>query len=370
MGMFDSREGGGFMIKKNVWKKIGLSIVPVAIASAMLLSNVHAVGWIDTERNDCVIQIDIRETGNMELNILPVSVQLYKIADVSAVGNYTVIDELKGGLNFDEFNSDTTDPDSIDNAYWEAKTEIAKNLIDEKKLSPTAVCKVENGIGRAEDLTVGLYLVDAQSTMSAQYGYNFKPYLISLPNNYYGTDNASKDEWVYNLELSLKAERVDRYGDLKIVKELDTYNETTKGATFVFQIEAVKTDVDSNKDHVVYSDVVAVSFEKPGVESVIIEDIPAGAKVTVTEIYAGSNYKLESAESLNVTIVADDDTDTDDETQVVTFKNTSDGSLEGGCCIVNTYTYDSEGSKWTNNQNPEWEKTINHHVTEEQQTPQ
>lgn len=357
------------MIKKNAWKKLGLSIVPVAIASAMILPNVHAVGWIDTERKDCAIQIDIKETGNMELNILPVSVNLYKVADVSAVGTYTVINELKDDLNFDEFNSDSTDPDSIDNEYWEEKTAIAKGLIDEKKLTPTAVCEVENGTGSVGDLTVGLYLVDAQQTMSAQYNYNFKPYLISLPNNYYGTDSTSVDEWVYNLKLSLKAERLDRYGDLRITKELDTYNESTKGATFVFQIEAKKTDVDSNKEHVVYSDVVAVTFNKPGVESIVVEDIPAGAEVTVTEIYTGSSYKLESAASLNVTIVADDNTDSDDETQVVTFKNTSDGSLNGGCCIVNTYTYDSEGSKWINNQNPDWEKTAVQNTTEEQRTP-
>ena len=43
-------------------------------------------------------------------------------------------------------------------------------------------------------------------------------------------------------------------------------------------------------DEVVYSNVESITFTAAGQESVILDRIPAGAQVTVTEVYSGSSY--------------------------------------------------------------------------------
>ena len=185
-----------------------------------------------------------------------------------------------------------------------------------------------------------MYLVYAQPVESDDNQYEFKPYLVSLPNNYYyGTGN---DEWVYDLTgenaIGLKPEKSDLYGDLIINKTLDVYNATNEGAYFVFQVEGTKTDVDTKEVRVVYSNVVAMTFDGTGTNSVKIEKIPAGAEVVVTEIYSGANYELTTEASVTKTIVADSFVEAD-------FSNTHDGSENGGTGLVNTFTYNN--GEWT-----------------------
>ena len=176
--------------------------------------------------------------------------------------------------------------------------------------------------------------------------------MISLPNNYYKEGvTGTTDEWVYELTgskaLGLKPQKTDRYGDLKIVKNLNVYNETIDGATFVFQVEATKTDIDTQETKTVYSNVVAIDFNAPGQKEVIIQDIPAGADVTVTEIYTGASYKLTSDVAKTTVIIADGE---DGAPATVDFSNTYDYRLNGGNGVVNSFIYnqDAEGNAtWT-----------------------
>ena len=354
------------MRKRKARRRYGAALIAALIVSAMVLPKAYAANAIDIDKTDCKIEVDIQDSGNVELNTLPVTVNFYKVADVDVAGKYMVVSALQSSdLSFAEFNSEETDSETIDNDYWKEKSAIAKAAVDAAveagTMTVTASCVTTSGRGLVENLPVGLYLVDAQQAESTQYTYNFTPYLISMPNNYYKTGGA--DAWVYEYVIGLKAQRGDRYGDLRITKELDVYNETVGGANFVFQIEATKTDVDTEETEVVYSDVVYMTFTKPGTESIVVENIPAGAEVVVTEIYTGSSYKLVSDPSVTVIIVGNDDTDTDDETQEVTFKNTYDERLNGGYGIVNEYSYDSETKTWTNNQNPTWEKDVGPELT-------
>jgi len=336
-------------MRKNRFKcRYGIMIVSAMIVSALILPRVYAAAAIETDRTDCTIEVDLWENGASELHYLPVEIDFYKVADVSAAGIYTVVDELNNldmetPLDFADIDSETT------HAEWQEKAAIAKEAVGKAEMEPTVSCVTEAGMAVADNLSVGLYLVDAQQTESELYTYNFIPYLISLPNNYYSAeDEASVDAWVYDLvgdkALTLKTERLDRYGDLEITKELKVYNETVGGAYFVFQVEAFKTDVDSKEKVVVYSNVVSLLFENPGKDSIVIEDIPAGAEVVVKEVYSGAGYKLESDAEVNVMIVAD-------ETVKVNFTNTYDERLNGGYGVVNNFVYNSETQEWT------WEAT-------------
>ena len=86
--------------------------------------------------------------------------------------------------------------------------------------------------GVAGDLSTGMYLVVAESVQSPEYTYDFTPYLISLPNNYYS--ETEDDTWVYDVTTGLKPAQTERYGDLVIEKTLTAYNATLGGADFIF----------------------------------------------------------------------------------------------------------------------------------------
>ena len=109
--------------------------------------------------------------------------------------------------------------------------------------------------------------------------------MISLPGNNYDPSNAnSSDAWVYNITVGLKPEKQDRYGDLKVIKNLTSYNETTDGAYFTFLVKASKADNDTEDVRFEYEEVFALKFDAPGQKEFVLKRIPAGSLVTVTEI--------------------------------------------------------------------------------------
>ena len=120
--------------------------------------------------------------------------------------------------------------------------------------------------------------------------YRFRPQLISLPgkepeNGVVNT--AGEGDWLYELPgVELKPIVGPRYAFLEIVKNLGSYDTP---ASFVFQVEAAAGE------ELVYSDVVTLSFDAGSGEtgSVLLEEkIPAGARVSVTEVYSGAGYEL------------------------------------------------------------------------------
>ena len=296
-------------------------------------------------------EIVLTEKGSIEFNLdgvsydevkgLKIAVDLYQIATVDKVGNYTAKDGYTLGTINDETSAEA----------WQEMAADAMAVIETNGIEPTDSSNVAEGFA---DLDLGLYLVVANNAKSDTYEYSFIPYLISLPNNYYyNPDEASDglqtpDEWVYNVTTSLKPERTDRYGDLVIEKNLKSFNATVGGATFVFQVEAVKDyklGLEGEAElKTVYSDVVALTFDAAGKQSLTIEKIPAGAVVTVTEIYSGGSYKVTGSGEFETVILANEaydqvveETTEEVETATVTFVNDYDGSLNGGTGVVNHF---------------------------------
>lgn len=331
------------MMKKDKIKKGSALIVTLAIMlSVLILPQVGAAVGVENERTDCAIEINVQGCGLKELSgadenveALPITVNLYKVADISVEGEYFAAAGLET-LDFSQLSNETTAEE------WAKLAELAKAEIEADEMAVTATAKTEDGSVTMTGLAAGLYLVDAQQVLSDYYQYDFTPYLISLPNNYYYTDG--DDTWVYELTgdkaVGLKPEKTDRYGDLVINKELDVYNETIGGANFVFQIEGTKTDIDTGDVKVVYSDVVSMTFTGYGNDSIKIEHLPAGSEIVVTEVYSGSSYELTSAASQMVTIVAEDAVETN-------FANTFNEKLNGGTGVVNSFAYNNETGEWT-----------------------
>ena len=120
---------------------------------------------------------------------------------------------------------------------------------------------------------------------------------------------------------------------LKINKRLANHNATTgKKATFVFQIEI--TPLKSNKTE---TRIESLDFEAAGDSSVTITKIPAGAAVTVKEVYSGASYKLISANDQTTKIIA---TDEKGAPVSVSFTNDVDDNMNGGYGVKNNFKLD------------------------------
>ena len=263
-----------------------------------------------------------------ELDNLPIPVKLYQVASVATDGSYTALDAFKG-LDFSKANSEATAQ------MWSEMAQQASKMVtaDTPAAAQIQIQKAEgqeHATGRAEGLSTGMYLVIAESVQSEQYVYDFIPYLVALPNNYYAT--TGDDTWVYDVDTELKPEQQEQFGSLIIDKTLTSYNATLAGAEFVFQVEAIK---DGKK---VYSNVHTLSFDGTGTKSLQIDRLPAGAQVTVTEVYSGASYQVTTSPKQTVTIIADGQ---DGSPVRVSFENEYDDHPNGGNSILNHFKYNN-----------------------------
>lgn len=291
-----------------------------------LVSHVTAATAVETGQ-ECSVTVEL-DGSSEELKSLSIPVKLYRVAEVSESGNYTMLPGYES-LKLSEVDSDTSAQE------WEEKAKAASDLVKEQTPEANAELTVTGGTGTEDGLPTGMYLVEAEEVQSPEYTYTFSPFLLSLPNNYYGSGGS--DDWVYDVTTGLKPDQEERLGDLEIEKTLTSYNATVGGATFVFSVEAVK------EDEVVYSDVVSVVFDRAGTRQILVEDIPAGSEVTVTEVYSGSSYENTGAASQTVEILADG---TAGSPVQVSFTNTYDHGLNGGSGVVNHFDYtEAEGAR-------------------------
>lgn len=323
-----------------------------------------------------------------------IQVNLYRIADVDEGGHYRLLPDYAASDALQGLKSAEADTTAEQWSQWAAEAaRLAVGTVREDgvlepppggQLQPEGSAEITLQDGKAagavENLRVGLYLVNVEPVDTDCYRYSFIPYLVSLPNRSYraqeadgqgaggqnadgqnaggqNADGQGADEWIYGNEegkriyVGLKPEREDRYGDLILEKRIRDYSETFRGASFVFEIKAVK-------DHrVVYNDVVSLDFHSYGTESVRIEKIPAGAEVTVTEVYSGANYVPTDGNYVKSAVIA-----AGEEAAKVSFENAYEGTNNGGnASVVNHFVY---GKDDTGREDLQWEKLEGKAATE------
>lgn len=332
-------------MKKRIKTGGALILAAVLAISAFAINNSFAANRI--EDRTCKLTVDVSNAVYKEVKEKNVSINLYKVADISATGEYTVSDSYKSVLNLSDIG-----PDLAANK-WEEKALAVKGLIDSVNKDDVdtndipSITPDDNTKYVFTNLAQGMYLFYPETLETDYYKYEFTPSLISLPDNRFYTNG--NDDWVYEVTAVLKPEKSELYGDLLIGKTVDVFNESLGEANFVFQVEAEKTDIDTNETKKVYSNVVSLSFDGADTKYARIEDIPAGSVVTVTEVYSGASYKLvgseiiESAEEDGLVIIADGD----EKVAEIVFLNTYNGGLNGGNGLVNNFTYSAETGKWT-----------------------
>lgn len=325
-------------MKKRIKTAGALTLAAITVLSAAGLSSVYGALGVETDR-ECSLTFTLDDTEFDELRSLEIPVDVYKVADITEEAvydttNYTAFADL--GL---ENVSSTTTAEE-----WAQMAEKAMKTVEDKKIAPTEKVKVTKPEGAAEstgvisDLKTGMYLVQAETVQTSEYTYDFTPYLVSLPNNYYSKEKPEPDDtWVYDVTTGMKPQQTQRYGDLEIVKDLTEYNASLKDALFVFQVEGTR------HGEKVYSDVVSIKFNQAGEKSVLVKDLPAGTVVTVKEVYAGGSYSNTSGETQKTEIVAEGITD---KPASVSFTNTYNGKLIPGTGIVNHIEIENGNWDW------------------------
>ncbi len=185
---------------------------------------------------------------------------------------------------------------------------------------------------------------------SDSYVFSYEPQLVSLPTKEAdagGNVMTSNDgEWIYNASAVLKPELSGRFAALRIDKELLSFH-TGSPATFVFTVEATL------QGDTVYSNAVSMTFNGAGSQSeLIVDKIPVGAEVTVTEAYSGVTYRAtagsQSVQTLTMNNVGVDEADF---SNIVSFRNEYDGTGKNGSAITNHFEYTDDGAgmvwNWT-----------------------
>lgn len=267
-----------------------------------------------------------------------VVIDLYKVADAVEDDGYDTYNyKFLGGYTGLKYSG------KPDNAEWTALAKEAAKIAlngdspvvkgaEVNKAMSIPGCGLYLIIARGADITDYVTAEGNTIARTPEYTYTFAPSLVSLPSkeaDENGNINTAGDgEWLYDLSVTLKPERDQRNGSLEIVKTLQTY-ETKAPVTFVFE---VKIEGQASK-------IVRLTFTQPGQKSELIEGIPVGAVVTVTEVYSGGAYELVSEPEQTVTIPADG-------IASVAFINDYDNSDKGGGAVINQFDYDAEAKHW------------------------
>ena len=341
------------MMNKRVRILSACALALAVTISGLTLPGAYAADAVDTGKTDCSIEFNLAcnvdqgtKVGNEptfleELTAAEETINLYKVADIAATGKYTAATGFES-LGLESVNSETND--------WADKAKTAKEIVKTNNMSATRTEKIEAGKTTTivDNLATGMYLIVPEDVESDYFKYSFNASLISLPNNYYDpTKTGSSDAWVYNLTgtnaVGLKPDRQERKGDLVINKTLTSYNATVGGATFVFRVDVTKMDGTTT------SNVYKMAFSGTGSDSLTISNLPAGADVTVTEIYSGASYKPSSDNNNQTTKIIAKEKEGD--AVSVNFTNEYNGGQNGGSGVVNRF-YNNNGSvSWENDLN-------------------
>lgn len=338
-------------ISRNFKRGCALALAALLALPFVNLMQTKAAGAIIQDRKcELTVAVDTTQTvwgvgvgagaSAEDFENMTVTVNVYKVADMNVSAEFTPTEAFQG-MDFNVvMNKDTNA------ATWE---NLAKGAVEKLNgVKPTKTGAIENGNSAVIDgLDVGMYLIMPQETFNrdATRKYVFTPYLTALPSSDYTQTGAGSDDWQYDRTIYLKGEAQPQFGKLTINKTLSNYNETLGLTTSVFEI--VGKD---KQENVVYTNVASITHNGAGTESVTIENIPAGIKVTVTEVYAGASYEIDGENVKTAKIVSDEAVGTGNAEASVAFTNKLNGGHDSGYGLMNEFKAGDEDGDW------EWTK--------------
>lgn len=310
-----------------------------------------------------------------------VVLDLYKVADAVPVeGQDTYTYETAGDSPYAGLIPENGGGEVLEmtNESWQQLAQQAADATFQSgKAADVTVEILDNDRLTATDLTAGLYLIIARGrgltpeeyivrkegnseegeddggvatiAWSDSYVFTYGPRLISLPGKEADSEGniltSNPGDWIYDASAVLKPELGGRFAALRIDKELLSFYAGSP-ATFVFSVEATLQGA------LVYSNVLSMTFNGPGSQSELVEEIPVGAEVVVTEVYSGNTYRSTAGTSTVQTVTMNNiGPDEAGFSNIASFQNEYDGTGRNGSAITNHFEYADDGAgmawNWT-----------------------
>ena len=298
------------------------------------------------ESSRLTITLSGSESGESQVKGLQPEVKLYQVAHANPDDVYDTYNYDFKGTQFESLASE------FDQQTYTAKQ--WKDLVDKTKARVNESTEyVPAKVGEAKELENGLYLVIIPDVANVNYKFTFEPVLVSLPYKVDSTGtpvtNTSEGTWTNDVTasyaLNVKWSMEQRYGSLQINKTVRGFD--GQPATFTYRI------ADEETDGKVYENYAAVQYTSEGIQSATVGHIPAGMRLTVTEVDTGARYQIVGDvrdESKPATIVAD-------QSAPVDFENEPNGSGKFGHGIENHFVVVDDG------QGPSWKREV--HVVDQ-----
>lgn len=334
-------------ISRSMKSGCALALAALLALPCINLMQARAAGPIIQDQ-DCTLTVSVPENmtdlgsdaSAADFDKMTIPVDLYKVADVDVSGVFTSTE------TFSDIDYNVVmDPETNAATWSNLATETGEALKDSDE-EPFEHGEIAGGNSAVIDgLKPGMYLVVPQDTFNADatVKYVLTPYLTALPSSEYTLTGTGSDEWQYEREIFLKGEAEPQFGKLTIQKTLANYNAALGPMTCVFQIDGSDAQGD-----VVYSNVVSITLSDANPVSETIENIPAGLKVRVTEVYAGASYEVVGDNLKETTIVSDAGVEAGRDQASVSFANQYNGGNRGGYGVTNEFTVLENGDwEWT-----------------------
>lgn len=328
---------------------LGIFLAAVIVAGIIGAHQLKAAERVDTKETVTISAMVDTSDDSVFANEYQgvVEVELYKVATLSGTAEASLTSTFAdSGINLGVLKQNPN-VDTI-------KTEIVNKAIDKVKdenLTPDKMITLDRSQGAIKagvdfEEGAGLYLYIPKEAQDDRYTYTFTPYVIFAPTSDYISSNGQleSDKWNYQPVFALKSEAKPRFGDLLIKKNLENFNESLNGQSFIYKVKAVLDDDpdDDIEGEVVLDNVYPINFNSAGEATELIEHIPATAVVTVVEDYSGSSYKPVEGTSATaeVTIIGN-------KTNIVEFKNTyNGGNVSGGIAAKNEFKIEEGVIYW------------------------
>lgn len=334
-------------MKRNILVKksfIGIMATAALVVSLVCGHSLMAAERVDTTKT-VKLTAQINEAdGSVFANEYEgtLTVEIYKIAKMDSTGGLALTDKFKdSGIDLSILENKPT-VDAVKTNIVEKAKAVAQNTTKDAEIILTrtkadtsdAIVMTGNSVELEEG--AGLYLYIPLDTMDDKYEYTFTPYVILAPTSDYVAFGQGSDEWNYNPTFSLKSTAKERFGSVIISKKLDQYNSAFNTASFVYSV------VGTIEGEVVFDNVYTIDFDRAGTKTKQIDNIPAQAQVTVTEVYDGASYEAVGEKTVTGIII-----DPDKAIPTASFENTYDGKMiTGGISAVNEFVEDDGEQFW------------------------
>lgn len=174
------------------------AIMMILMVLVLSPQNVFARSMIDTGHK-CSMVIDYNYPGGID--IPNAEFRVYRVGDVDEYACFTATSEYSGyPVDYDAMES----PED-----WNALAYTLQGYIDRDGKKPLAtVTTGSDGTVKLDNLKTGLYLVLGGGTLYNKYTYTPVPTLVMLPEAQFDENGKETNEWLYDVTMSPKVDRV------------------------------------------------------------------------------------------------------------------------------------------------------------------